>query len=148
MMINQGMKSKKKTSSKILVAIDGSEYSPKAFEYACKLAKNNNAQLQIMNVVEEYMNVGYSISRQLDRSAKELLRKYENLAKSLEVNSVITIQALGNPAEEILKTANKEDVDTIVVGSRGHYRSSIDFLLGSTSYKLAHFSKCTVIIVK
>ena len=64
MMINQGMKSKKKTSSKILVAIDGSEYSPKAFEYACKLAKNNNAQLQIMNVVEEYMNVGYSISRQ------------------------------------------------------------------------------------
>ena len=65
-----------------------------------KLAKNNNAQLQIMNVVEEYMNVGYSISRQLDRSAKELLRKYENLAKSLEVNSVITIQALGNPAKK------------------------------------------------
>jgi nucleotide-binding universal stress UspA family protein len=44
--------------------------------------------------------------------------------------------------------ADKENVDAIVVGSRGIYSSSRDFVLGSTAYKLAHYSKCTVIIVK
>ena len=48
----------------------GLNIHPKHSNMHAELAKNNNAQLQIMNVVEEYMNVGYSISRQLDRSAK------------------------------------------------------------------------------
>ena len=138
----------KKSSYKILVAIDGSQYSPKALDYACKIAKIDNAQLQIINVVEEYFNVGQSILRQLDKTSKEILREYEALAKSLKVMHVSTIQARGNAPEEILKAAMREKVDTIVVGSRGHYRSKMDFILGSTSYKLAHYSKCTVIIVK
>ena len=50
--------------------------------------------------------------------------------------------------EEILQIADKDGVDTMVVGSRGHYMSSKEFLLGSTSYKLAHYAKCTVIIVR
>jgi len=142
------MKPKKSTLGKILVAIDGSEYSPKALDYACKVAMIDNAQLQIINVIEEYVNIGHTFSRQLEKIAKELLNKYEALAKSLGVINVTTIQVRGNAAEQILETADKENVNTIVVGSRGHYRSKVDFILGSISYKLAHYSKCTVIIVK
>jgi nucleotide-binding universal stress UspA family protein len=142
------MKPKKRTGYKILVAIDGSRYSPKALDYACKIAKIDNAQLQIINVVEEYFNIGLSISRQLDRTSKEILQEYKALAKSSGVMDVTVIQARGYAAEEILNTAIREKVDTIVVGSRGHYPSKMDFILGSTSYKLAHYSRCTVIIVK
>src|SRR5215510_3308164 len=98
----------KKSSYKILVAIDGSQYSPKALDYACKIAKIDNAQLQIINVVEEYFNVGQSILRQLDKTSKEILREYEALAKSLKVMHVSTIQARGNAPEEILKAAIRE----------------------------------------
>lgn len=139
---------KSKTSPHVLVAIDGSEYSRKAFQYACVFARNFEIPLVILNVVEEYVDIGYSISKQLERTSKEILHKYEARAESIGVKSVKTIQTRGRPAEEILKIADRENISTIIVGSRGNYGSSQDFLLGSTSYKLAHYSKCSVIIVK
>jgi nucleotide-binding universal stress UspA family protein len=139
---------KGKLSPHVLVAIDGSEYSRKAFQYACSFARNYQIPLVILNVVEEYVDVGYSISKQLERTSKEILHKYEARAKSLGLKSVKTIQARGYPADEILKVADKENIGTIIIGSRGNYDSSENFLLGSTSYKIAHYSKRTVIIVK
>ena len=49
--------------------------------------------------------------------------------------------------EKILLIANKENVDTIVVGSRG-FSASKDFLLGSVSYKVMHYAKCPVVVVR
>jgi nucleotide-binding universal stress UspA family protein len=68
----------------------------------------------------------------------------------LSLKSVNIIQARGNSvAQEILQISDNENVDTIVVGSRGRYLSSNNaILLGSTSYMLTHYSKCTVIVVK
>ena len=139
---------KGKTSAKVLVAIDGSQYSNKAFQYACVLARNNEIPLHILNVIEEYVDIGHSISRELEKTSKEILHEYQARAKSLGLRSVKTTQVRGYPAEEILKFAARENIGTIVVGSRGRYTTPKDFLLGSTSYKLAHYSKCTVIIVK
>lgn len=138
---------KQKTSPKILVAIDESEYSRRAFQYACMIALNKELPLQIVNVIEEHATVGHSILRELENSSKQILHKYQARAKLLGVASVSTMQSKGNPAEEILKIANSENIDTIVVGSRGRYATK-DILLGSTSYKLVHYSKCTVIVVR
>ena len=138
---------KQKRKSSILVAIDGSEYSDKAFEYACKLSISKEMPLLITNVVEEQATIGYSILKELKNSSKESLDKYETRAKSLGVRSVGSIQSVGNPAEEILKIANRKKIDTLVIGSRGKYGTSRD-MLGGTSYKLVHYSKCTVTVVK
>ncbi|HEY7109072.1 MAG TPA: universal stress protein [Nitrososphaeraceae archaeon] len=142
------VKATKKRTSRILIAVDASEYSKKAFGYACMLAKCTGSHLQILNVIEAYVNIGYSISKELEKISKELLHKYEEKAKSLGVESIQTLQSRGNPAEEILRAVGKEDIDTVVLGSRGIYSSSREFILGSTAYKLAHYLKCTVIIVK
>jgi nucleotide-binding universal stress UspA family protein len=138
---------KPKRKSFVLVAIDGSEYSDKAFQYACKLSLSKNIPLLIINVVEEYATTGYSILRELKDSSKEMLNKYRTKAKLLDVRSVNTIHSVGNAAEEILKIANRKDIDTLVLGSRGKYGTSKD-MLGGTSYKLVHYSKCTVTVVK
>jgi nucleotide-binding universal stress UspA family protein len=103
--------------------------------------------LQIVHVVEELFSIRYSISKELKRTGKEILQKYEARAKSFGLQSVKTLQIRGYPTEEKLKIANRENVDTIIVGGRGRYTSK-DILLGSTSYKLVHYSKRTVIIVK
>ncbi|TLX84043.1 MAG: universal stress protein [Thaumarchaeota archaeon] len=139
---------KQKTSPKILVAIDESEYSRRAFQYACMIALNKELPLQIVNVIEEHATVGRSILRELENSSKQILHKYQARAKLLGVASVSTVQSKGNPAEEILKIANIKNIDTVVVGSRGRYTTSKDILLGSNSYKLVHYSKCTVIVVR
>ena len=138
---------KRKRISSILVAVDGSEYSDKAFEYACELSIMKNIPLKIINVVEEYATVGYSILRELKKSSRQMLQDYKGRAESIYIRNASTIHSVGNAAEEILKVANGKDVDTLVIGSKGKYGTSKD-ILGGTSYKLVHYSKCTVTVVK
>lgn len=138
---------KTKSRPSILVAIDGSRYSDKAFEYACELAIMKNIPLVIINVVEEYATIGYSILKELKKSSKEMLHEYKSRAESLEINSVSTVHSVGNAAEEILKIVNRKDIDTLVIGSKGKYGTSKD-VIGGTSYKLVHYSKRTVTVVK
>jgi nucleotide-binding universal stress UspA family protein len=106
-----------------------------------------NIPLKIINVVEEYATVGYSILRELKKSSRQMLHQYKGRAESLYIQNASTIHCVGNAAEEILKIANGKDVDTLVIGSKGKYGTSKD-MLGGTSYKLVHYSKCTVTVVK
>lgn len=134
---------------KILVAVDGSEYSDKAFEYATMMFKNHKSLLIIVNIIEELGNIGHSISNQLEQDSHLILKKYQSKAESKGLKSSLRIiQDRGfSAAEKILEIAEKEKVDTIVVGTKGQ-KLTEQFLLGSTSYKIAHYSKCTVVIVK
>jgi nucleotide-binding universal stress UspA family protein len=134
--------------SKILVGIDGSEYSDKAFEYATFIASRCKSNLLIVNVLEEYGNVGYSISKELERQSKELLEMYRLKAEKSNLSSLSTIQLRGiSAAGQILELADTKGVDTIVIGSRGPHEVK-EFLLGSTTYKIVHNAKCAVVIAK
>jgi nucleotide-binding universal stress UspA family protein len=135
--------------SKILVAVDGSKYSDKAFEYAISIIQNHKQQLLIVHVIENLGNIGYSNFNQLKQDSQIILHKYITKAESKGLKSSLRIiEDEGNsPAEKILDISEKEKVDTIIVGTKGQ-KPSEQFLLGSTSFKVAHYSKCTVIIVK
>ena len=64
------------------------------------------------------------------------------------ITSIDVIESRGNDvAEEILRIADKQKVDTIVIGSRG-VKASKEFLMGSVSYKVTHYAKCTVVVVR
>lgn len=137
--------------SKILVAVDGSPNAEEAFKYASSLAHKYESKLLIVHILEQHSTIGYSISKELEKDSRQMLEKYKSKAnKTLLLKSVNIIQARGNSvAQEILQISDKENVDTIVVGSRGRYISSNnEILLGSTSYMLTHYAKCTVIVVK
>lgn len=136
--------------SRILVGIDGSTYADKAFEYATSLAqKFEGSRLLIVNIVEKFATVGHSISIELETDRKEMLRKCQDKAISVGLKSVDVIEEEGSSAaKQILEISLRENIDTIVVGSRGQYLTSEDFILGSTSYKLAQSAKCTLVIVR
>jgi nucleotide-binding universal stress UspA family protein len=106
-----------------------------------------NIPLIIINVVEEYATIGYSILKELKKSSRQMLHKYMGRAESLDIRTARIIHSVGNAAEEILKIANGKDIDTLVIGSKGKYGTTKD-MLGGTSYKLVHYSKCTVTVVK
>jgi len=135
--------------SRILVAVDGSQHADKALEYASNLARKTGARLLIVHVAEEFRNIGYSITKELEQRNRAMLQKYQSKAKKLvKRKNVNTIEVKGNDiGEEILRTADKKKIDTIVVGSRG-IRENKEFLLGSISYKVSHYAKCPVIIVR
>ena len=86
--------------------------------------------------------------KNLERDNREMLQKYQSRAKKAVNTHVDVIEAKANDvAEEILRTADKENIDTIVVGSRGISEAKI-FLLGSVSYKVSHYAKRPVVIVR
>ena len=77
------------------------------------------------------------------------MKKYITKAESKGIKSSIKIieDQGNNSAEKILDISESEKVDTVIVGTKGQ-KASEQFLLGSTSYKVAHYSKCIVIMVK
>jgi nucleotide-binding universal stress UspA family protein len=137
--------------SRIIVAVDGSEGGEKAFNFALYIAKKFESYLLIAHIVEEYGNIGQSIVNELEQEGQRLLQEYQSRAENLGLPSsnmrVIQERAM-DVARRILDIAEKESMETIVVGSRGKYLSSESFLVGSTSSKLVHYGRYTVIIVK
>jgi nucleotide-binding universal stress UspA family protein len=142
------------TISRILVAVDGSENADRAFEYAAYIAKQCEVErLYIINVIEGF---GRNIRawekhdlgvKDLKRNSKELLEKYKSKAYSQAFTTVEIISTAGNAGEEILRAAEREKMDTIVMGSRGLSTAS-KLLLGSVSHNVLHNAACPVMIVR
>lgn len=135
--------------SRMLVGIDGSTHADKAFDYATSLAMRfEGSHLLIVNVYENFATVGHSITQELEEDREIMLRKYLDKARNMGLKSVEILQEQGSSAaKQILEIASRENIDTIVVGGRGQYLAE-DFVLGSTSYKLAQYAKCSLIIIR
>jgi len=135
---------------KILVPLDGSKYSEKALLHACDMAKNYQASLTLIYVVEK--SIPFNL---LDRKEYlEILRKFGNKVlikgkKTTTDNGVDSkiIMKEGNVANEVVKLAKKEKYNLIIVGSKG-LGATTRFFLGSVSNKLANNSPCSILIVK
>jgi len=142
--------------SKILVGLDGSDYSLKALEFAIDLAKKYQSQLVLVHVVmrqiyainppEAGVLAGTAIVRELEADGKAILAKGEEAVKAQGV-LVETRLRQGVPAEELLRAAADEKVDLIVLGSRGLSQVRA-FFLGSVSDKVSHHAKCPTLIVR
>lgn len=137
---------------KVLIATDGSEYTKKAVDYGIELANNTGAKLHTIYVIDtraygsiplsSTMEYAYSLLRQEgDMAIKYVADKAE--AAGLEVEGII---AEGHPADEIIKYAEKNSIDIIVMGTLG--KSGLErFLLGSVADKLIRNSRIPVIAV-
>jgi nucleotide-binding universal stress UspA family protein len=134
----------------ILVPLDGSGDSQKALLQACDLAKNYQANLILVYVVEKSHSLNL-----LDRKEYlEILRKFGNkvlikgkqTAKTKGID-VTTIMKEGNISNEIVKLAKNKKCNLLIVGSKG-LGATARFFLGSISNKLANNSPCSVLIVK
>jgi nucleotide-binding universal stress UspA family protein len=78
-----------------------------------------------------------------------MLQKYEARARKAlgHTKKVDVIQSRGtDAAEENLRTASNENIDTIIVGSRGVSKTK-EFLLGSISYKVSHYADVSATII-
>jgi nucleotide-binding universal stress UspA family protein len=145
--------------SKILVAMDGSETSLRAYEYASFLAKQCNAALLIVNIFDAFERISSKIKQDLGEVAKQIeaeggtaitlqmLDDYKSQAKDSGIKDVKTLIRQGNAAAEILHIADEEKADTIVIGSMG-INTLKEFLLGGVSHKVIHHAKCPVTLVR
>jgi nucleotide-binding universal stress UspA family protein len=141
---------------RILVALDNSAFADKVMIQALELAKMYEAQLFAVTVIN------YSVLSEIDETSPspamtEVIYKWtDSFQEILDIckqlageNGVEFYQAMlsGRPAEEIIKYAEENTIDLIVMGHIGK-SAAAGFLLGSVSQKVSAHSKCSVMIIK
>jgi nucleotide-binding universal stress UspA family protein len=124
---------------KILYATDLSKNSYYAFFYAIDMAKRYNARIVILHTVEPFRHmydesgigleerVKKSKQQEQEMSVEEIKRRLQDVCKKTETQIGFpctelvskSLVPLGHPVEEILKAAEKEGCDAIVLGTHG-----------------------------
>ena len=137
--------------AKILVAVDGSETSKKAFDQSVFLAQKCSSKLYVVHVVLDWEYGGdsaatFELIDEIIANGRELLERCKTLALKSNVQ-VETLLEQGDYAHEIIEVAKRNDCNVIIMGSRG--MSPIkELLLGSVSLKVMHHASCPVMIVR
>ena len=149
--------------TKILVAIDGSEQSMHAADYAIAMAKKeDNSKIIALHVL--FSQTGYvysttmfglitpsSINKILEDAKHEAQQWLDKIKEKISENDIELItEVVVSPTSvvgEIVDYAEHENVDLIVIGSRG--RSGFKkLLLGSTASGVVTYATCPVLVVK
>ena len=160
---------KKAKFSKILVAIDGSDHSMKAAEYAIDIARDNKAQLIALTVLD-ISKITYAASAfiaspmygldKLERNRKEAQEWLDKVGKlasqksndnnndnNSDIQFKSQIEESMSVAGIIVDYAENQNIDLIVVGSRG--RSGFTkLLLGSVASTIVTYATCPVMVTK
>ncbi|HXV79845.1 MAG TPA: universal stress protein [Candidatus Binatia bacterium] len=146
-----------KRIKRILYATDYSKASGRALDEAVNLAKQNNAELWVVHVIEPlatyasgedfggaelYMRLEETTMRDAEASMKKLMQRLKRLkvkAKSLLVR--------GAPHAQIVKAARSKKADMIVVGTHGRTGLSKLFM-GSVASRVVSTARCPVVTVR
>ena len=137
----------------ILLAADFSEHGEAVAERAKDLAEKYQAKLSIVHVMDNLLITdaayGSTIPFDLDLTA-ELMAAAKNrlvkLAEKLDIAEDCRWMETGSPKLEIIRVAEENKVDLIVVGSHG--RHGFALLLGSTANGVLHHALCDVLAVR
>lgn len=139
--------------SRILVPIDGSDNSYRAFDASLLLSEKLGAEVTVIHVMED-IPVSYVVSEKLLREIVDAYKRENQLilSKCSEIATkkglVIQTKLLqGNPGSTILDFCEKEKYDIIIMGSRGMGKFK-ELVLGSVSNKVLHHSSCPVMIIR
>jgi nucleotide-binding universal stress UspA family protein len=140
---------------KILVAVDGSNYTQKAIDY---LAQHRSMFVEGNELV--VVHVCISVPRHLVRHlSKEAHAEYhaEETAKVIgpikallaqhDITNYSIDEREGHPADEIVKAAKKHDVDLIMMGTHGHGFLG-RALMGSVATKVVAKTNTSVLLVQ
>ena len=135
---------------KILIPLENTTADRAILEHIRPLAKMTGASLLLMHVADgwvarnfEQLKLAESEEMKTDReyleSVSQMLR-----AEGFEVDHML---AMGEPSDEIIKFANKHQVDLIAMSTHGH-RFISDVLYGSTADKVRHLVDVPVLLLK
>jgi len=128
------------TYKKILVPLNGSELAEKALPYAKSIAKLKKSQVILFAV---------SLTIFVDRRDRLFTSYLEANAKELNTEGIKTTTATsyGDVAEEIVKHANNNKIDLIVMATHG-YSKAKQWMFGSVTQKVLYGTEIPVLLIK
>jgi nucleotide-binding universal stress UspA family protein len=144
-----------KPFTKILTAIDFSENSDYAFDYALTLAKQFDSQLMTLHVINEPVDLrGFyvphisfeQLEKEIEEGAEKMMAKFCS-SKMGDFTNFTTSIVTGIPYEEIIRSAQEAAASLIVLGTHG--RTGLDHLIfGSTAERVVRGASCPVLTIR
>ena len=135
---------------RILVAIENSGADRTILTHAGDLALLTGAALLLVHVADgwaarnfDQLKLRESEEMQADRAYRERVRG-ELAARGLKVE---TLLAMGDPATELIRVAEQQQVDLIAMSTHGH-RFIADLLHGTTADRVRHLVKVPVLLLR
>jgi len=129
----------------ILVAVNFAQDAPRIVRAAIRLAEQFRARLTLMNVIEDYSELGTQPGpiEEGVRRLQELIPKDEPLQYPPE-----TVLEFGSARERILKTATERECDLIVLGARAAAEVGSTHLPWSTAHTVMAHAHCPVLTIR
>jgi universal stress protein A len=135
---------------RILVAVENSGADRTIINHVSELAKLTGAELLLVHVADgwaarnfDQLKLRESEEMRSDRAYLEQIRG-DLVARGLTVSTKL---AMGDPATELIKTAEEQKVDLIAMSTHGH-RFLSDIVLGATADKVRHMVKIPVLLLR
>ncbi len=144
-----------KPFTRILTAIDFSENSESAFDHALILATKFDAELTVIHVINEPVDLrGFyvphisfeALEKEIEESAVKMMTEFCAARLGTFTNYKTEI-ITGIPYEEITLAASRINASLIVIGTHG--RTGLDrILFGSTAERVVRSAGCSVLTVR
>lgn len=137
--------------TKILIAIDSSEFSMAAAKKGLELAHQLNAKAALIYVLDKSkamgnVDAGIFPDEALLVLKKEVEQTLDQLAAMYNGKELMKFMPEGNPTEDIIGTARTWEADLIVIGTHG--RTGLKHLfMGSVAEHIIRHSKVPVMVV-
>jgi universal stress protein A len=146
-----------KAPQQILVPTDFSTFADKALQEGLFLAKQFNARLHLLHVVEDIQQCAadYCLADEfirqfrtsgVENSQLKLKSELEKYPEAKQVQTTTNVR-VGRPEEEILKEEKEKKIDLIVIASHGK-TGFLQYLMGSVAERVSRGAKCEVMLVK
>src|SRR6266571_382962 len=139
---------------KILVPIDFSDTSKKAFQYALRFAEQFGCEIVLLHVVEPVSAIAgtplaVDIFAQPEQDTIAAEAELASLAASSRncPNFFTSAVRTGHAPNEITKAAKDMDVDLIMIATHG-YTSWRHLCIGSTAERVVRSASCPVLVVR
>jgi nucleotide-binding universal stress UspA family protein len=135
---------------RILVAVENSNADRTILSHVSELARLTGAELLLVHVADGWAARNFDQLKLRESEEMRSDRAYLEQIRADLVGSGLTVStklAMGDPATELIRTAEEQKVDLIAMSTHGH-RFLSDIVLGATADKVRHLVKVPVLLLR
>lgn len=135
---------------RILVALENSAADRTIIKHVTQLARLTGAELLLVHVADGWVARNFDQLRLRESEEMKTDRLYLQEVREDLSGQGFTVQAelaMGDPATELIRTAEANDVDLIAMSTHGH-RFLADVLHGTTADRVRHLVKVPVLLLR
>jgi len=135
---------------RILVAVENSPADRTILDHVAGLAKLTGAELLLVHVADGWAARNFDQLKLRESEEMTSDRAYLDGLRETLTSQGFTVQtklAMGDPATELIRSAEEQGVDLIAMSTHGH-RFLADVLHGTTADRVRHLVKVPVLLLR